>query len=58
MWSTFGAAGVQFSAGFFYAATHITLVSYLVQSTLLSDNVNANIHRIVFLVFSAVACKC
>ncbi|KAK7471396.1 hypothetical protein BaRGS_00035948, partial [Batillaria attramentaria] len=53
---TVGVWGVQMAAGFFLSATHITLVSELVVSSLLADTAsNPNIHRIVFLIFSAVA---
>nr|KAG5693229.1 hypothetical protein BaRGS_034488 [Batillaria attramentaria] len=53
---TVGVWGVQMAAGFFLSATHITLVSELVVSSLLADRAsNPNIHRIVFLIFSAVA---
>ncbi|XP_076455636.1 uncharacterized protein LOC143290201 [Babylonia areolata] len=55
---TAGSAGVQVCVGFFFAATHLTLLSHLVRSPLLTDSVNPHFLRIVFLVFSAVASAC
>ncbi|KAL8594671.1 hypothetical protein ACOMHN_052404 [Nucella lapillus] len=58
MLRTLGAGGVQVCVGFFFAATQVTLLAHLVTSPILTDNVNPNLHRIVFLVFSALASAC